>query len=126
MRGRSKTAPVSSYFRLICRNSSGFDELLCLYPLKGGSAVARSPFKVRFALVIVIVLIMFALHNSFWLWRWDGRLPLLFGFMPFAFSFYVLYAFVAVAALALIIRLAWPDPPAGTLEPDHGKEGIQS
>ncbi len=88
--------------------------------------MARAPFKIRFALVILIVLIMFALHNSFWLWRWDGRLPLLCGFMPFAFSFHVLYAFLAVAALALIVFLAWPDPPDGALEPDSGKEGEPS
>jgi hypothetical protein len=72
-------------------------------------------FKYRFALVVLMVLIMFILHNSFWLWELDARLPLLFGFMPFAFSYYIFYALLSVLALKLIIKLAWPDPPADFL-----------
>lgn len=74
-------------------------------------------FKFRFGLALLVVAVMFALHNSFWLWPLDGRLPFLFGFMPFAFSFYVLYALLAVAAMALVIKLAWPDPPERLFEP---------
>lgn len=69
-------------------------------------------FKYRLALVVLIVLIMFILHNSFWLWDLDARVPLLLGFMPFAFSYYIFYAILSVLALKLIIKLAWPDPPA--------------
>jgi len=72
-------------------------------------------FKHRLALVVLIVVIMFILHNSFWLWDLDARLPLLFGFMPFAFSYYIFYAILSVLALKLIIKLAWPDPPADFL-----------
>ena len=74
-------------------------------------------FKTRLALVVLIVLIMFLLHNSFWLWNLDDRVPLLFGFMPFAFSFYVGYAILALLAIKLIIRIAWPDPPDDLVEP---------
>ena len=73
-------------------------------------------FKRRLALVTLIVLVMFLLHNSFWLWHLDDRVPLLFGFMPFAFSYYVGYAFLALLAMKLIIRIAWPDPPADAIE----------
>jgi hypothetical protein len=79
-------------------------------------------FKIRLSLVALIVLIMFGLHNSFWLWQWDGRLPLLFGFMPFAFSFYVAYAFLATAAMGLVIGLAWPDPPDHLFKQPTGEE----
>ncbi len=68
-------------------------------------------FKVRLGMVILIVLIMFILHNSFWLWDLDARVPLLFGFMPFAYSYYIGYTILAVLAMRLIIGLAWPDPP---------------
>ena len=68
-------------------------------------------FKKRFTVVIFIVLLMFILHNSFWLWDLDRTSPLIFGFMPFAFSFYLGYAFLAVLAMGLVIKLAWPDPP---------------
>ncbi len=72
-------------------------------------------FKYRLALVVLIVLVMFTLHNSFWLWEFDARLPFLFGFMPFAFYYYVFFAIFSVLALKLIIKLAWPDPPADFL-----------
>ncbi len=82
-------------------------------------------FKVRLALVSLIVLIMFILHNSFWLWDLDDRVPLLFGFMPFAFSFYVGYSILALIAMRIIIRLAWPDPPAEVLEPHRGEGHLE-
>ena len=73
-------------------------------------------FKTRFILVGLIVLIMFLLHNSFWLWDLDADIPLLFGFMPFAFSYYVGYAFLSVLAMKLVINLAWPDPSDEVVE----------
>jgi hypothetical protein len=82
-------------------------------------------FKTRLALVVMIVLIMFLLHNSFWLWNLDDRVPLLFGFMPFAFSFYVGYAILALLAIKVIIRIAWPDPPDDLVEPITGEEGAE-
>jgi hypothetical protein len=59
---------------------------------------------------------MFVLHNSFWLWDLDSVVPLLFGFMPFAFSYYIGYAILAVLAMKLIIALAWPDPPGEVID----------
>ncbi len=79
-------------------------------------------FKVRLTLVAIIVLVMFILHNSFWLWDLDGRVPLLFGFMPFAFSFYIFYALLSVLAIIVIIKLAWPDPPADLFDFNEDKE----
>ncbi len=68
-------------------------------------------FKTRLRLVILIVFIMFLLHNSFWLWDLDDRVSLLFDFMPFAFSYYIGYALLALLAMRLIIAIGWPDPP---------------
>jgi hypothetical protein len=82
-------------------------------------------FKVRLILVALIVLVMFVLHNSFWLWDLDGRVPLLFGFMPFAFSYYIAYTFLAVMAIVTIIKLAWPDPPADLFIAPEDKEPSQ-
>lgn len=82
-------------------------------------------FKVRLTIVALIVLVMFILHNSFWLWGLDDRIPLLFGFMPFAFSFYVGYTFLALIAMRIIIRLAWPDPPNEVLEPYRGEGPLE-
>ncbi len=74
-------------------------------------------FRMRFVIVMFIVLIMFALHNNFWSWQFDAQFPLLFGFMPFAFSYYIIYTFIATAAIYLIILLVWPDPPEDLLLP---------
>jgi len=83
-------------------------------------------FKVRLALVILIVLVMFILHNSFWLWDLDSRLPLLFGFMPFAYSYYIGYTILAVLAMRLIIGLAWPDPPEDLFEQPEQKKQVET
>ncbi len=82
-------------------------------------------FKVRLALVALIVLVMFVLHNSFWLWDLDSRVPLLFDFMPFAFSFYVGYAVLAVIAMKVIIAIAWPEPPADLFQQAGEKEPVE-
>ncbi len=81
----------------------------------------RWSFRLRMTLIILVVLIMFALHNSFWLWQWDATFPLLFGFMPFAFSYYVFYTLLATLAMNLVVYLVWPDPPKGLV--DGGKGG---
>lgn len=70
----------------------------------------------------LIALIMFVLHNSFWLWQWDARMPFLFGFMPFSFSYYIGYTLLATLAMALVVILAWPDPPDGLLETENCDE----
>lgn len=67
----------------------------------------------------LIALVMFLLHNSFWLWKWDARATFLFGFMPFSFSFYIGYALLATLAMTLVVILAWPDPPAALLEREN-------
>ncbi|MFO7952018.1 MAG: hypothetical protein R6U91_04330 [Bacillota bacterium] len=79
-------------------------------------------FRVRFILVCIIVLVMFILHNSFFLWDLDSRIPLLFGFMPFAYSYYVGYAILAVLVMKLVIELAWPDPPEEVTDQFSDKE----
>lgn len=79
-------------------------------------------FKLRFILVLLIVLVMFILHNSYWLWYLDDKVPLLFGFMPFAFSFYVGYTVLAVISMFFIIKFAWPDPPPDLFESVERRE----
>ncbi|RQD75268.1 MAG: hypothetical protein D5R97_06415 [Candidatus Syntrophonatronum acetioxidans] len=71
----------------------------------------KASFRMRFVLVIVIVLLMFLLHNNFWSWQLDASFPLLFGFMPFAYSYYIFYTVLATVAMYVTIVLIWPDPP---------------
>lgn len=79
-------------------------------------------FKMRFGLVAFIVLIMFLLHNNFWTWQLDGSFPILFGFMPFAFSYYIFYTVLATFAMYITISLIWPDPPEDLTAPLGVKE----
>lgn len=79
-------------------------------------------FKIRLTLVVILVLGMFLLHNSFWWWDLDKHLPLLWGFMPFAFSYYVLYALLAAAVMFLVVKIAWPEPPEGIFEGTEDEE----
>ncbi len=82
----------------------------------------RLSFRVRMAIIIFVVIVMFALHNSFWLWQWDASMPVLFGFMPFAFSYYILYTLLATLAMALVVYLVWPDPPEELLTSQDRRE----
>lgn len=76
-------------------------------------------------MVLLIVALMFVLHNSFWLWELDTRIPLFFGFMPFAFFYYVGYALLAFGAMRLIIALAWPEPSDNVLSSFSGEEKVE-
>lgn len=80
-------------------------------------------FRARMAIIVLVVLIMFALHNSFWLWPLDATFPLLFGFMPFAFSYYILYTLLATLAMALVVHLVWPEPPGDLFPQGKGLKG---
>lgn len=82
----------------------------------------RLSFKKRFSLVILIALLMYALHNNFWSWRFDTVSPTILGFMPFAFFYYVVYTVLATVSMYLIIALAWPDPPEELLLPARLEE----
>lgn len=67
------------------------------------------PRRNRGGLIYVLILIMLALHNDFWLW--DRIHPLVLGWMPIGLFYHVAYMIVAVVVLALMVRFAWPEPP---------------
>ncbi len=58
------------------------------------------------ALLFVLVLAVYALHQDFWLWRTAE--PLLFGVLPAGLWYHAGYTLAAALLMWLLSRLAWP------------------
>jgi len=55
---------------------------------------------------VLIVLVLYALHQDVWFWR-DAR-PLVFGFMPIGLFYHAAYTVGLSFAFWLLVRLIWP------------------
>jgi hypothetical protein len=64
--------------------------------------------------LIILVLIVYALHQDIWLWR-DAR-PFVFGFLPIGLFYHACYSLGASVLMWLLVRYAWPSD----LEKDAG------
>jgi hypothetical protein len=58
------------------------------------------------ALLVILTLVLYALHQDFWLWR-DAR-PLVFGFLPVGLFYHAAYSLVTAGWMAVLVKLAWP------------------
>lgn len=58
-------------------------------------------------LLLILVLVVYALHQDFWNWAKVG--PLLFGFIPIGLAYHAAYSGVAALVMALLVRFAWPE-----------------
>jgi hypothetical protein len=56
-------------------------------------------------LLIVLVIVVLALHQDFWLWK---DRTLVFGFLPIGLAYHGGYAIVASLTMALLVRFLWP------------------
>jgi hypothetical protein len=57
-------------------------------------------------LVLVLVLLLFVLHQDFW-W-WDDIDPLAFGFLPIGLTFHVILSLVTSVVLFMAVKHWWP------------------
>lgn len=57
-------------------------------------------------LLSLAVLILYALHQDFWLWR-EAR-PLVFGFLPVGLAYHAGFTLAAAALMIVLVRVAWP------------------
>jgi hypothetical protein len=55
----------------------------------------------------VLTILLYALHQDFWLWR-TAR-PLVLGFLPVGLFYHACYCLLAAAWMAILVRVAWPD-----------------
>ena len=90
----------------------------------------------RPAVVWLFILTLIVLHHDFW--QWNRIEPLLWGWAPIALWYHVGYTLLSIAAMYLLGRWVWPEPPeidrAGraedptvlpTISADEGSERTQ-
>ena len=68
----------------------------------------------RRASLILAVVLLYALHQDFWLWR--SARPLVLGFVPAGLVYHAAYCVAVSLLMWLLVRFAWPthleDPAA--------------
>ncbi len=65
------------------------------------------------ALLVLMVALVYLLHQDFWNWRrWE---PLVLGFLPVGLAYHAAYSVVAAATMAVLVRFAWPSHLETTL-----------
>lgn len=58
------------------------------------------------ALLVLMVVLVYLLHQDFWNWRqWE---PLVLGFLPVGLAYHAAYSVVAAVTMAVLVRFAWP------------------
>ncbi len=76
-------------------------------------------------LLILLLLVVYALHQDFW--NWHRSEPLVLGFLPIGLAYHAGYSFLASVTMALLVKLAWPkhleeavpDEPSPARDPSH-------
>ncbi len=58
------------------------------------------------ALLTLMVLIVYVLHQDFWNWRRFE--PLVLGFLPIGLAYHAAYSVLAAATMAVLVKFAWP------------------
>ena len=56
--------------------------------------------------VVLIVIVLYALHQDVWFWR-DAR-PLVFGFVPIGLLYHAAYTVALSLVFWALVRLVWP------------------
>ena len=57
-------------------------------------------------LAISIVVVLYLLHQDFWLWT-TAR-PLIFGFLPVGLFYHVAYMLASAILLGMLVKYFWP------------------
>lgn len=58
------------------------------------------------ALLVIIIVALYILHQDFWFWRTAH--PLLLGFIPIGLSYHAAFTLATSFALWILIKQAWP------------------
>lgn len=69
-------------------------------------APASLLYPMRKYLLLLLVLVVYALHQDVWNWRKVD--PLIFGFIPIGLAYHAAYSGVAALVMWLLVRFAWP------------------
>jgi len=55
--------------------------------------------------LVVLVCVVFVLHQD--IWNWTNK-TLLMGFMPIGLAYHAGYALLCMVTMAILVRFAWP------------------
>lgn len=56
---------------------------------------------------VLIVAVVYALHQDFWYWR-EAR-PLVFGVLPIGLFYHAAYTLATAVVMWMLVRLLWPE-----------------
>jgi len=71
-------------------------------------------------LLVVLVVLLYALHQDFWFWRTAH--PLLFGFLPIGLFYQACYSIAAALVMWLLVKYAWPSHLEEEIEESQSQE----
>jgi hypothetical protein len=57
-------------------------------------------------LLVVVIVLLYALHQDFWFWR--TPYPLVFGFLPIGLFYQGCFSVAAALVMWLLVKYAWP------------------
>ena len=82
--------------------------------------------SLRIALLTLLIIAVYVLHQDFW--NWKKAEPLLFGFLPIGLAYHAGYSVVAAILMAILVKVAWPKhledvEPTQTNKNDNRTEG---
>ncbi len=76
------------------------------------------------ALLTLLVIVVYALHQDFW--NWKKYEPLVLGFLPVGLAYQAAYSLLAAATMFVLVKFAWPahleDTRPQTGQPQEPKE----
>jgi hypothetical protein len=58
------------------------------------------------ALVALVLALVYALHQDFWLWR--AARPLVLGFLPAGLAYHAAYTIGIAVLMAVLVKYRWP------------------
>lgn len=73
------------------------------------------------ALLLIIVVALYILHQDFWFWRTAH--PLLFGFIPIGLAYHAGFTILTSLVLWLLVSKAWPAHLDDESEPGDRAQG---
>ena len=71
-------------------------------------------------LLVVVVLVLYVLHQDFWFWRTAH--PLVFGFVPIGLFYQACFSVAASLVMWLLVKYAWPSHLEREVEQTEKKE----
>ncbi len=71
-------------------------------------------------LLVVVIVIMYVLHQDFWFWRTAH--PLVFGFLPIGLFYQGVYSLAAAFVMWLLVKYAWPSHLEEEIKESQTKE----